>query len=110
MAPEARYSDDDEDTDTDTDVEGLEYSQTQSSSQLGEWFEIKEIIAEKPTRYRVLWKGIDPTTGEPWKPEWVRFPSVSLSPRMADDGLLGKKELCYGRGTGRVGSQEEKPS
>jgi hypothetical protein len=65
-------------TETDTDVEGLGYSQTQRSSQQGEWFEILEIIAEKPTRYRVLWKGTDPATGEAWKPEWVCFPRSSL--------------------------------
>ena len=42
-----------------------------SQSTLGEWCEIKGIIAEKHTKYRVLWVGIDPQTGLPWKPEWV---------------------------------------
>ncbi|KAA8900738.1 class II histone deacetylase complex subunits 2 and 3-domain-containing protein [Sphaerosporella brunnea] len=42
-----------------------------SASCQGEWFEIQAIIGEKSSRYKVNWKGLDPATGEPWKPEWV---------------------------------------
>lgn len=37
----------------------------------GTWYEIKEIIAESKTKYRVVWVGEDPTTRQPWEPEWV---------------------------------------
>lgn len=39
------------------------------------WCEIKEIIAENKTKYRIVWAGEDPATGQPWKPEWVRVAS-----------------------------------
>lgn len=30
-----------------------------------------EILAENKKQYKVLWEGVDPATGEPWKPSWV---------------------------------------
>lgn len=41
----------------------------------GAWCEIKEIVAERGNRYKVVWAGEDPATGQPWKPEWVRVVS-----------------------------------
>lgn len=41
------------------------------SQEEGTWYEIKEIVAEKRTSYRIAWAGEDPATGQPWKREWV---------------------------------------
>lgn len=48
-----------------------QYSERLPSQEEGTWFEIKEIVAEKPTSYRIAWAGEDPATGQPWKHEWV---------------------------------------
>lgn len=34
-------------------------------------WDVIEITAEKPTKYKVKWDGIDPTTGKAWKQSWV---------------------------------------
>lgn len=46
--------------------------QSSQSSSGDTWWIIDEIIAEKATRYKVIWAGYDPQTGEPWEPSWVR--------------------------------------
>ncbi|KAF8252992.1 hypothetical protein K440DRAFT_273282 [Wilcoxina mikolae CBS 423.85] len=53
--------------DKEEDDGGDDLVSTQSSQ--GDWYEIESIIGEKATRYRVRWKGLDPQTGLPWKPE-----------------------------------------
>ncbi|KAL7275782.1 hypothetical protein RUND412_001261 [Rhizina undulata] len=45
---------------------------TAESSQGEVWCQIKEIIGERRSRYRIVWEGIDPETGLPWKPEWKK--------------------------------------
>ncbi|KAF8540320.1 hypothetical protein BDD12DRAFT_880582 [Trichophaea hybrida] len=57
--------DDKEEDDGDNDLVSTQSSQ-------GDWYEIESIIGEKATRYRVRWKGLNPQTGLPWKPEWVK--------------------------------------
>ncbi|KAI9455970.1 hypothetical protein HD554DRAFT_2030685 [Boletus coccyginus] len=34
-------------------------------------WEVKEIIAESGSEYKVDWAGADPGTGKPWEPSWV---------------------------------------
>jgi hypothetical protein len=34
-------------------------------------WEVIEITAEKPTKYKVKWAGTDPATGKPWPESWV---------------------------------------
>jgi hypothetical protein len=34
------------------------------------WWE-GEIVAQKGKKYKIEWKGVDPTTGKPYKPTWV---------------------------------------
>jgi hypothetical protein len=65
----------DRNTPDNDDDEEDDLASTQSTE--GDWYEIESIIGEKATRYRVRWKGIDPQTGLPWKPEWVRAASPS---------------------------------
>lgn len=59
-----------------------QYSEKQPSSpqEEGTWFEIKEIVAEGRTSYRIAWAGEDPATGQPWKREWVRVTHQLTTP------------------------------
>ena len=34
-------------------------------------WEVLCILAESRNKYQVQWAGIDPETGEPWKPDWI---------------------------------------
>ena len=34
-------------------------------------WEVIEITAELPTKYKVKWKGLNPATGRPWPQSWV---------------------------------------
>jgi hypothetical protein len=34
-------------------------------------WEVLYIKAESRNKYQVQWAGIDPATGEPWKPDWI---------------------------------------
>lgn len=70
--------------------------QTQSSEKLPSsqesWFEIKEIVCEDKSSYRIFWEGEDPATGQPWRHERVR-----VTPQLTIPVGLGLTGVCDGR-------------
>jgi hypothetical protein len=83
-----------------------------------QFWAIKDIINETQTHYLIDWEGIDPKTGQPYLPDWVRqnfysqlcFYTLSLVRKRCQIYVLmiltATKELCQSRSGRRLGTKE----
>ncbi|CAE6468958.1 unnamed protein product [Rhizoctonia solani] len=61
-------------------------------------YNVERILAEKGRKYLVQWEGIDPVTGEKWKPDWV--PKTDCTDDLIADWKREKARMKQkGRGT-----------
>ncbi|KAG8905603.1 hypothetical protein FRB99_008601, partial [Tulasnella sp. 403] len=62
-------------------------------------FPVNRILEEKGSMYKVDWEGIDPKTGEPWKPTWVL--KKNCTPDLIAEWKLHKKAKLSRKSLGR---------
>jgi hypothetical protein len=53
------------------DILGLTQFEPHESDNSQTMWDVVAILRESGSKYKVQWDGVDPGTGEPWKPSWI---------------------------------------